>query len=99
MYTNQFIFIGRYQMISLPHDMIYGIADNITSTKPLLSICCHLFIIPVSHQDDYVCGTYRYVKVKDVVSNWLFKQESCFEKRNFRFICTRGMSFSISYRY
>jgi hypothetical protein len=45
MYTNQFIFIGRYQMISLPHDMIYGIADNITSTKPLCqsAAICLLF--------------------------------------------------------
>lgn len=83
----------------LPHGMIYGIADNFTSTKPLLSICCHLFIIPVFHEEYYLCGTYRYVVVPEAASFWLYKPERCFEKGNFSFICTRGMSFSISYRY
>jgi hypothetical protein len=52
---------------------------------------CSLFIIPVFHEEDYLCGTYRYVVLEHVGGAWLYELESCSEKRNFSFICARGM--------
>ena len=56
-----------------------------------MSSWCSLFIIPVFHEEDYLCGTYRYVVLEHVGGAWLYELESCSEKRNFSFICARGM--------
>ena len=83
----------------LPNDFFYTqiiwLPNIIHLHQPLLSCCGSLFIILVFHEEDYLCGTYRYAITKHYGSFWAYKLESCFQKRNHSFICSRGMFFFI----
>ena len=62
-----------------------------------MSCCGSLFIILVFHEEDYLCGTYRYTNSVQHGYFWEYKLESCLEKRNYSFICAGGMFFYYSY--
>ena len=83
----------------LPNDFsstqIIWLPNIIPLHQPLLSCCGSLFIIPVFHEEDYLCGTYRHAINKDYGSFWVYKLERCSGKRNHSFICARGMVFFI----
>jgi hypothetical protein len=81
----------RYQMISLQHD-IWDCRTFAIDTSHFDRLLQLLFIISVFHEEDYLCGTYRYIVVEDIDEYFgVYKLESCFVKRNYSFICARGM--------
>ena len=101
-FANEFRFITVIFLDAvLPDDFsstqIIWLPNIIHLHQPLLSCCGSLFIILVFHEEDYLCGTYRYTNSVQFGSFWEYKLESCLEKRNYSFICAGGMFFYYSY--